>query len=72
MLAPGNRKTFTVSLYAGPQTQDVIENIAPGLELTRDYGWLTPLAYPIFWALQKIEGVVGNWGWAIIILTLLL
>ncbi|MBT9590425.1 MAG: membrane protein insertase YidC, partial [Thiobacillus sp.] len=71
-LAPGQQKTFTVPLYVGPQTQSVLEMAAPGLELARDYGWLTPLAYPIFWALEKIERLVGNWGWAIIILTILL
>ena len=70
MLSPGQEKTFTVPLYAGPQTQAVLEKTAPGLELSRDYGWLTPLAYPIFWALEKIERIVGNWGWAIIILTI--
>ena len=72
MLAPGQQKTFTVPLYAGPQTQAVLEKTAPGLELARDYGWLKPLAYPIYWVLEKIERLVGNWGWAIIILTLLL
>ncbi|MHB1051899.1 MAG: membrane protein insertase YidC [Thiobacillus sp.] len=71
-LAPGLQKTFTVPLYAGPQIQSALEKAAPGLELARDYGWLTPLAYPIFWSLEKIERLVGNWGWAIIILTLLL
>ena len=71
-LAPGQEKTFTVPLYAGPQTQAVLEKTAPGLDLARDYGWLTPLAYPIFWALEKIERIVGNWGWAIIILTIFL
>jgi YidC/Oxa1 family membrane protein insertase len=71
-LGPGQQKTFTVPLYAGPQTQNLLEQTAPGLDLSRDYGWLTPLAYPIFWALQKIERIVGNWGWAIIILTILL
>ncbi len=71
-LAPGQQKTFTVPLYAGPQTQGTLEKIAPGLEHARDYGWLTPLAYPIFWSLEKIERLVGNWGWAIIILTILL
>lgn len=71
-LAPGQQKTFTMPLYAGPQTQMVLEKTAPGLELARDYGWLTPLAYPIFWSLAKIERLVGNWGWAIIILTVLL
>ena len=71
-LEPGQQKTFTVPLYAGPQTQTALEKTAPGLDLTRDYGWLTPLAYPIFWSLEKIERLVGNWGWAIIILTFLL
>jgi len=71
-LAPGEEKTFTVPLYAGPQTQTVLEKTAPGLDLSRDYGWLTPLAYPIFWSLEKIERIVGNWGWAIIILTILI
>lgn len=68
----GQEQTFTVPLYAGPQIQTVLEKRAPGLELARDYGWLTPLAYPIFWALEKIERLVGNWGWAIIILTILI
>jgi len=72
ILEPGQEKTFTVPLYAGPQTQKLLEKTAPGLDLSRDYGWLTPLAYPIFWALEKIERIVGNWGWAIIILTILL
>lgn len=71
-LAPGQQKTFTVPLYAGPQLQKTLEKTAPGLDLVRDYGWLTPLAYPIYWSLEKIERLVGNWGWAIIILTLLL
>lgn len=71
-LEPGQQKTFTVPLYAGPQTQTMLEKTAPGLDLVRDYGWLTPLAYPIYWSLEKIERLVGNWGWAIIILTFLL
>jgi YidC/Oxa1 family membrane protein insertase len=71
-LAPGQEKTFSAPLYAGPQIQTVLEKTAPGLDLSRDYGWLTPLAYPIFWALEKIERIVGNWGWAIIILTILI
>lgn len=68
-LEPGQEKIISVPLYAGPQIQSVLEKTAPGLELSRDYGWLTPLAYPIFWALEKIERLVGNWGWAIILLT---
>jgi YidC/Oxa1 family membrane protein insertase len=71
-LAPGQEKTFTVPLYAGPQVQKTLEATAPGLDLSRDYGWLKPLAYPIFWALEKIEHFVGNWGWAIILLTVII
>ncbi|MGA7950895.1 MAG: membrane protein insertase YidC, partial [Thiobacillaceae bacterium] len=71
-LPPGQEKTTSVSLYAGPQLQRQLEEAAPGLDLTRDYGWLTPLSAPIFWALSKIEKLVGNWGWAIIILTFLI
>jgi len=71
-LEPGQEKSFKVTLYAGPQTQTLLEQAAPGLDLARDYGWLTPIAFPIFWMLQKIEAVVGNWGWAIIILTIML
>ncbi len=71
-LLPGQQKTVSVSLFAGPQEQALLENAAPGLDLSRDYGWLTPLAFPIFWALEKIERIVGNWGWAIIILTILI
>lgn len=71
-LAPGQERTTSVSLYAGPELQKQLEAAAPGLELTRDYGWLTPLSAPIFWALSRIEKFVGNWGWAIIILTVLI
>ncbi len=69
-LLPGQEKTINVPLYAGPQLQSVLEKTAPGLDLTRDYGLLKPLAYPIFWALKQIEKLVGNWGWAIILLTI--
>jgi len=62
----------TISLYAGPQEQDKLEKIAPGLDLVVDYGWLTVIAAPLFWVLGAIYKLVGNWGWAIIGLTLLL
>jgi YidC/Oxa1 family membrane protein insertase len=61
-----------VSLYAGPQEQDKLEKIAPGLDLVVDYGWLTVIAAPLFWVLGAIHKLVGNWGWAIIGLTILL
>jgi membrane protein insertase Oxa1/YidC/SpoIIIJ len=56
-------------LYAGPQEQDELAKLAPGLDLTIDYGWLTVIAKPLFWFLQWIYHWVGNWGVAIIILT---
>lgn len=64
--------TLTVPLYAGPQEHNTLEKIAPGFDLVVDYGWLTILAAPIFWALDWIEQLVGNWGWAIVVLTILL
>ncbi|MBO1927346.1 membrane protein insertase YidC [Thiomicrorhabdus sp. 6S2-11] len=59
-------------LYIGPELQDVLADIAPGLELTIDYGVLTFLAEPIFWLLKQIHNLVGNWGVAIILLTILI
>jgi YidC/Oxa1 family membrane protein insertase len=61
-----------VALYAGPQEQGKLESIAPGLDLVVDYGWLTVIAAPLFWVLAMIHKLLGNWGWAIIGLTVLL
>jgi YidC/Oxa1 family membrane protein insertase len=69
---PGQTQLFSSRLYVGPKLQDHLAEIAPGLELTVDYGMLTVLAKPIFWLLKRIHDLVGNWGWAIIILTLLI
>jgi YidC/Oxa1 family membrane protein insertase len=71
-VAAGESGTFSRQLYIGPKLQDQLETIAEGLELTVDYGWLTVIAKPIFWLLKTIHNWVGNWGWAIIILTLLI
>jgi YidC/Oxa1 family membrane protein insertase len=71
-LAAGQTITLKSSLYVGPQIQKKLEAAAPGLDLTRDYGWLTPLSAPMFWVLDKIHALVGNWGWAIVIFTVLL
>ncbi|MET0069447.1 MAG: membrane protein insertase YidC [Candidatus Thiodiazotropha sp.] len=68
----GEKKTLSRQLYIGPKLQDQLEVIAEGLELTVDYGWLTVIAKPIFWLLKSINNWVGNWGWSIIILTLLI
>lgn len=69
---PGEEKTVSMRLYAGPQELEKIKELAPGLDLVVDYGWLTILAYPIFLALSMIHKVVANWGVAIIILTVLI
>jgi YidC/Oxa1 family membrane protein insertase len=71
-IAAGEQGTLGRQLYVGPKLQDQLETIAEGLELTVDYGWLTVIAKPIFWLLKTIHDLVGNWGWAIIILTLLI
>jgi YidC/Oxa1 family membrane protein insertase len=72
ILPIGADGSSTMSLYAGPQEQDKLENIAPGFDLVVDYGWLTVIAAPLFWVLGAIHKLVGNWGWAIIGLTMLL
>jgi YidC/Oxa1 family membrane protein insertase len=69
---PGQTGNLTSELYIGPIIQDNLEKIAPGLELTVDYGVLTIIAEPIFWVLEKIHALVGNWGWSIILLTILI
>ena len=68
-VAPGATGSQSVTLYAGPQEQATLSKLAEGLDLVVDYGWLTVIAAPIFWVLQAIHALVGNWGWAIILLT---
>jgi len=68
----GQEITESLKLFVGPQQESVLESIAPGLELVKDYGWLTILAKPIFWLLEKIHDIVNNWGWSIILLTVLI
>jgi YidC/Oxa1 family membrane protein insertase len=71
-IAPGASASISVPLYAGPQEQHKLAALAPGLDLAVDYGWLTVIAVPLFWVLQWIHGLVGNWGVAIILLTVLI
>lgn len=71
-LAPGEAKTVSMRLYAGPQELEKLKVLAPGLEFVVDYGWLTVLAYPLFLLLDWLENLVGNWGVAIILLTVLI
>lgn len=71
-IAPGASVTTDVRLYSGPQESRILEHTAPGLELVKDYGIFTIIAKPIFWLLEHIHAVVGNWGWSIILLTVLI
>ena len=71
-VASGSSKELNNTLYVGPKLQQDLAKIAPGLELTVDYGVLTFIAKPIFWLLTKIHNYVNNWGWAIILLTMLI
>lgn len=71
-IPPGGNGKFNVALYAGPQEQSALSKIAKGLDLTVDYGWLTVIAAPLYWVLDKIQRWVHNWGVAIILLTVLI
>ncbi|MCH9743033.1 MAG: membrane protein insertase YidC [Proteobacteria bacterium] len=77
-VAPGASAETSVSLYVGPKHQDVLAKVAPGLELTADYGVLAFIAKPMFWLLETLHSLVQpisgiwSWGWAIILLTMLL
>ncbi|MEY4748582.1 MAG: rane protein insertase YidC [Pseudomonadota bacterium] len=71
-VAPGATGSHTATLYAGPQEENKLAALAPGLELVKDYGMLTLLAKPLFWLLDKLHGVLGNWGWSIVALVVLL
>jgi YidC/Oxa1 family membrane protein insertase len=71
-VAPGTTKTVDSRFFAGPQVEKSLETVTPGLELVKDYGMLTILAKPLYWLLDKLHGYIGNWGWAIIALVLLI
>jgi YidC/Oxa1 family membrane protein insertase len=64
--------SVTVPLYAGPQEKRRLEAAAPGLDLVVDYGWLAVIAWPLFWLLEHLHALTGNWGVAIILLTVLI
>lgn len=68
----GGSHVSSSRLYVGPALQDVLPNVAPGLQLTVDYGWFTLFAGPIYWLLAKIHLLIGNWGWSIVLLVLLI
>jgi YidC/Oxa1 family membrane protein insertase len=71
-VAPGASKSLKAQLYAGPQEEKRLEALAPGFELVKDYGFLALLAKPLFWLLDWLHSIIGNWGWAIVALVVLL
>ncbi len=71
-LAPGQRFEYPVELFVGPKLQGQLTATANELELTVDYGVLTVLAQPLFWLLSKVHDFVGNWGWSIVLVTLMI
>jgi YidC/Oxa1 family membrane protein insertase len=70
VVEPGSTVRITVPLYAGPEEQSKLASVAPGLDLTVDYGWLTVIGAPLFWLLSFYHSWTGNWGVAIILLTM--
>jgi YidC/Oxa1 family membrane protein insertase len=68
----GEQGSFQSQIFIGPKLQATLEEISPGLELTTDYGIFTIFSQPLFWLLSIIHDWVGNWGWAIIIVTILI
>jgi YidC/Oxa1 family membrane protein insertase len=72
VVPPGGEHTFETTLYVGPKLQAQLEEIAESLKLTVDYGWLTIISQPLFWLLSFVYSFVGNWGLAIITVTVLI
>ncbi|MFJ7567741.1 membrane protein insertase YidC [Herminiimonas sp. NPDC097707] len=71
-VAPGATASMDTTMYSGPQESTRLEAVAPGFELVKDYGWLTIIAKPIFWLMMQIHQILGNWGWTIIVLTIVI
>jgi YidC/Oxa1 family membrane protein insertase len=72
VIKPGQSKSVAATFYTGPQEEKKLEALYPGLELVKDYGWLTILAKPLFWLLHQLNNILGNWGWSIVSLVVLL
>ncbi|MFN3297152.1 membrane protein insertase YidC [Caldimonas sp.] len=71
-VAAGESRTVETTLFVGPQEEKKLAALAPGLELVKDYGWFTILSKPLFWLLDKLHALLGNWGWSIVALVVLL
>ena len=67
-----SKQTHQVKLFVGPQEEKTLENIYPGLELVKDYGFLTILSKPLYWLLYELNKHISNWGWSIVALVVLL
>jgi YidC/Oxa1 family membrane protein insertase len=78
MIAPleaipaGSAKAVDAKFFAGPQVEKQLEQIAPGLDLVKDYGWLTILSKPLYWLLDQLNTILHNWGWSIMALVLII
>ncbi len=68
----GGSRSVDARLYVGPKLQGVLPSVAPGLELTINYGWFTAIAGPLYWLLSRLHALLGNWGWSIVALVLLI
>ena len=71
-IKPGQTHSVSAKFFAGPQEENKLEALYPGLELVKDYGWLTILAKPLFWLLDQLFNILNNWGWSIVALVVLL
>jgi YidC/Oxa1 family membrane protein insertase len=71
-VAPGAAQAVDAKLFVGPQEEKMLERVAPGLELVKDYGIFTVIAKPLYWLLDKLHGFIGNWGWSIVALVLII
>jgi len=71
-IAPGATASMDARLYSGPEVASQLEKITLGLDLVKDYSWLTIVAKPIFWLMEQIHKILGNWGWTIIGLTVVI
>jgi len=71
-VAPGATQVHESTLFVGPQEENKLAALAPGLELVKDYGWLTVLSKPLFWLLSQLHSYLNNWGWAIVALVVVL
>src|SRR5690606_210791 len=66
------QQSMTTQLFTGPQESDHLDAFAPGFDLVKDYGWLTMFAKPLFWLMEQIHDILGNWGWTIVVVTIII